>query len=264
MKRYIYMILVAALGLMASACEKESEGVTGQTNYFVLNGARTMFLSIGEEYVEPGYTPYEGASPVEVVITDAAGDVVSKVSTESAGFYTITYSNTSKEGFYLEQTRTVYVYDASVEASLAGTFKVDCDATLYNGDTFTDYAAYYKGLDNAQSPYVTDEISISFATVAGNIYSISDYFAGWYTSIRGRGGYYAENNGSSYATYFDMTGYIILNADMTLSMLSSKVRAWGDGLDYLQNGVFDPETGKLSYDVSYAGSILISPVMYKD
>lgn len=264
MKRYFILLFVAAFASFALSCQKvTTEGVTNITKFFTLNGAETIFLGIGQEYVEPGYTPYEGASDVKVEIRDAAGEVVDAVNTESAGFYTIYYSNTSAEGFPLTKTRNVYIYDDSIETSLKGSYKVDLDLTMYGSRTFADRLAYYKGLEDNTAPHCTDNYTIEIETVVGNIYSISDYFAGWYSYIRGRGPYYAATYGSSYLTYFDMAGFIVLNADMTLSMLTSKIRAWGDGLDYLENGVYDPETGTLSYDVLYASAIAISPVMVK-
>jgi hypothetical protein len=46
--------------------------------------------------------------------------------------------------------------------------------------------------------------------------------------------------------------------------MSSYIAGWGDSLDYLNDGVYDPETGTISYSVSYAGQIFMDIVLNKD
>ena len=95
-------------------------------------------------------------------------------------------------------------------------------------------------------------MGIKFTEYVPGIFYCNDLFGGWYEQIRGYGNSYA------------MTGYVCLNPDNTITLLSSYVKGWGDGLDYIDNGVYDPETGQISYNLSYAGSILIDVVLNKD
>ena len=252
MKKYIYTLLSVLMVVFASSCRKQSEGVTDITNYFQLYGANAMYLGVGDEFVDPGYQELWGGGTVVVTIEDMTGKQVDKVVTAEPGFYTLTYSVVNEQGLPFSMQRKVYIYDASVTETL-GTFKVDGEASFYynNGKTWAANAANYA----AQGRTVDDSPTITFKQVAGNIYSCNDLLGGWYTWVQGRGPLYAANYGNSYATYFDMTGYVTLNADMTLSLMSSNIRAWGDGLDFIDNSVYDPETRRLVYDWSYAGQI---------
>lgn len=262
MKKIIYILSIAVAVFVVGSCQKASADKTLETEYFTLNGDMAMYVEMGDPYVEPGYTPCEGASDVEVYIIDPNGSLVDEVDTSESGFYQIVYCNTSKEGFYFEKSRMVYVYDPTIEVDMAGGYSLDAKTSLFAGDTYLEYAQYYSDQSNfdpsvqawARAPFVTPSVSITISKVAGNIYSVSDLIGGWYTSIQGRGGYYVDlYQSGAYATYFDMTGNLILNADMSVTLLSSFISAWKDGLDYLKNGVYDPETKTLTYDTCYAG-----------
>lgn len=252
MKKYIYIILSVLLTGFAVSCQKTSAGMTEVISYFQMYGASTMYLGVGDEFVDPGYQELEGGGKVMTTVYDMNGEVVPAVDTSEPGFYTVTYSTTNDQGIYFEKSRVVYIYDASVTETL-GNFKVDGEASIYrnNGGTYAQNAAAYaeQGRTTDDSPIIT------FKQVVGNIYSVSDLLGGWYTSIQGRGPLYVANYGSSYADYFDMKGYVTLNADMTISLMSSTIRCWGDGLDYIDAAVYDPESKRITYDWSYAGSV---------
>lgn len=252
MKKYIFTFLSGLLAVFAVSCQKTSEGVTQVISYFQMYGASTIYLGVGDEYVDPGYQELEGGGKVTTTIYDMNDEIVPAVSTAVPGFYTITYSTVNDQGVYFEKSRMVYIYDASVTETL-GSFKVDGGASIYlnNGKTYSENAASYA----AQGRTTDDGPTITFKQVAGNIYSCSDLLGGWYTSIQGRGPLYVANYGSSYADYFDMKGFVTLNADMTVSLMSSTIRCWGDGLDFIKDAVYDPATKRLTYDWSYAGSV---------
>ena len=257
MKKYVFTILAALLAVFAVSCQKTSEGRTEIISYFQVNGARTMYLGVGDEFVDPGYQELEGGGTVTTTITDMYDEEVDEVSTAEPGFYTITYSTVNDQNLYFEQSRKVYVYDATVKETL-GSFVVDAEASYSynNGKTFADCVAGWQANPTASyHPYATNDYTIEFEQVVGNIYTVSDLLGGWYTYVQGRGPLYEANYGASYLTYFDMTGYVTLNADMTLTLMSSYIRCWGDGLDGIYNPVYDPETKRLVYDWQYAGSI---------
>jgi hypothetical protein len=75
------------------------------------------------------------------------------------------------------------------------------------------------------------------------------------------GGYYSL--GAGYGSTYAMTGYIMLNSDNTLSLISSYVSGWGDGLEDFFDGVYDPATGGLSWKSQYAGSDIFSVTLTK-
>lgn len=258
MKKYLLIFSIAVAALCAASCQKTSEGHTYIANYFQFNGEEKIYLAVGDEYTDAGVTEMEGGGKVVTKITDMNGKEVSAVSTDQPGFFDITYSTVNDQGWPFEKTRTVYIYDDTVTETL-GTFTVDCDASWCGNLTYTAACAVYA----AKYPTTTN-YTIQFTQVVGNIYSCSDLLGGWYTYIQGRGPYYAANLGSSYATYFDMTGYVTLNADMTVTLLSSKISAWGDSLDYLKNAVYDPATKTLTYDFSYASSVVGHVVMSQE
>ncbi len=256
MKKYLLIFSIAAAALFAASCQKTSEGHTYIANYFQFNGAEKIYLAVGDAYTDAGVTELEGGGKVVTTITDMNGEVVSAVSTATPGFYNITYSTVNDQGWPFSKTRTVYIYDDTVTETL-GTFTVDCDASTCGKSTYAEtvVARIEKGYP------ATTNYTIQFTQIAGNIYSCSDLLGGWYTYAQGRGPYYAAAYGSGYATYFDMTGYVTLNADMTMTVLSSYIRAWGDALDFIDNAVYDPATKTLTYDFSYASSQVVGHVV---
>lgn len=254
MKKYIFTILAAFLTVFAVSCQKTSADQTKVASYFQMLGASAMYLGVGDEFVDPGFVELEGGGKVTTTIYDASNEEVSSISTEEPTFYTIVYSTTNDQGFYFEKTRNVYVYDATITESLAGTFVVNGEESLFkDGHSFGEYAASYaeKGRTTTDAPEIT------FTQVAGNIYYCNDLLGGWYTWIQGRGGL---GYGS---TAFDMTGYVILNADMTVNHLSSLHNYWKDSLDDIQEGVYDPATKTLSYLWIYAGGEVAAFVKMK-
>jgi len=254
MKKYLLILSVAALSLFAASCEKTTEGVTEIISYFQMNGASSMYLGVGDTFEDPGYTELEGGGTVSTVITDMNGTVVDAVSTEAPGFFSIYYSTTNDQGLAFTKKRMVYIYDATVTETL-GKFTVDgdnsyylkvSDGSLVTNGTYAQWAGLYaSNYGRTTNPNPT----VEFKQVAGNIYTCSDLLGGWYAWIQGR---YMQYSG---AYQWAMTGYVTLNADMTLTLLSSYIDTWGDGLDWIDGSEYDPETGRLSYTWSYASQI---------
>lgn len=110
--------------------------------------------------------------------------------------------------------------------------------------TFSDRAAYYGN--------TTQCVGITFTEVAPGIYYVNDFLGGWYSQIRG------------YGVRYCMTGYISLNPDNTLTLQSSYIAGWGDGLDYIEDTACDPDAGTIQYSLSYAGQIFMDIVLNKD
>lgn len=251
MKKILFNILLC-LGLVALAsCEKKvtTEDPSTITYYvtFELNGDATMLVPINTPFTDPGVVATENGVDVNdhvvATITDPDGVVLSSISTAAPGLYTIDYSAVNADGFPASTSRTVIVYDPAVTASIAGTYSTDIDKTIYNGYPFSTWITA-KG-------YPGNSATVSFSEVAPGFFSCTDLLAGWYCQIRG------------YGAKYNMTGIVTLNSDNTLTLISSYVAGWGDGLDYIENAVYDPATGTITYDASYAGQIFISPVLVK-
>ncbi|MBO7589871.1 MAG: DUF5012 domain-containing protein [Bacteroidaceae bacterium] len=253
MKKILFNIMICT-GLVALAsCEKKvtTEDPSKVTHYvvFELQGDETMYVPVNSAFSDPGVSATENGVDVRdhviVTITNLiSGKTESSVNTKTPGAYSIDYSAANADGFSVSSSREVIVYDPAFPVSIAGTYATDMSSTKYGkaGKTFADYAPSY-GYEG--TPVVT------FSEIVPGFYSCSDLLGGWYCQIRG------------YGARYNMTGVVMLNANNTLTLVSSYVAGWGDGLDYLDKSNYDAATGILSYSVSYAGQIFISPVLVK-
>jgi hypothetical protein len=241
---YGLMLGMSVLGL--TSCSDDYEKTDSRLTYYVnleLQGDAMMLVPIGTSFTDPGVkATLAGADCQNRVLTLGADEV----DVNTVGFYDIEYSAVNDDGFSASVSRTVVVYDPSVTASIAGTYSTDMAASLYSKNklTFADRAANYGNTSAC--------VGIKFTEYVPGIFYCNDLLGGWYEQIRGYGGNYA------------MTGYVSLNPDNTISLLSSYIKGWGDGLDFIKDGVYDPETGKISYSLSYAGSIVMDIVLNKD
>ena len=253
MKKYILIVITAILALSVASCQKTSEGVTEIVNFFQLNGARTMFLGIGDDFTDPGYVEMEHGGTVETKIINMFGEEVEAVTTEDPGYFNIYYHTTNDQGVDLDMVRTVYIYDATVEETLSRgkIIPEECVFFVQNEETgeyepygtYAEYAPFYasKGYDT------TTDVTLAIKQVAGNIYTIDDAIGGWYAYIRGYGPAY------DWAYEFGFSGYFTLNADMTLSALSDFYSpAWGEATESFQ-GFYDPEAKKLTIISTWSG-----------
>ena len=251
MKKILFNIMICA-GLVALAsCEKKvtTEDPSTITYYvsFELNGDATMLVPINTAFKDPGVIATENGADVNdhvvVTITDPNGAALKSIPTTAPGLYTVDYSAVNADGFPASTSRTVIVYDPAVTASIAGTYATDIDQSIYNKNPFSAWIAA-KG-------YPGNSATVTFTEVAPGFFRCTDLLAGWYCQIRG------------YGSKYNMTGIVTLNADNTLTLIQSYIAGWGDSLDYIKNAVYDPETGIITYDSSYAGQIFISPVLVK-
>ncbi|MBQ6918604.1 MAG: DUF5012 domain-containing protein, partial [Prevotella sp.] len=151
------------------------------------------------------------------------------IDTNTAGLYTVTYSAVNADGFPASVNRTVAVCDPTITTDISGTWTTQAGTyRLYGGKTNTPFAGYTCKIQKA----------------APGIFSVSDFFAGYYDQ---RAGY-----GSSYAC----KGYLQLLADGTLVCLSNGVAGWGDALDEgTFSGAYDATTETIQWQCDYAGSM---------
>lgn len=224
MKRIIYLALVCTISLFYG-CEKDSQD-TSKLEYFVaydMKGNALELVELGTTYVDAGVLAYENGKDVTSSVVTTGLDVIN---TDAVGLYDITYSATNVNGYVTSVSRSVIVYDPSITVELDGEYQVA---------TGSNRTVIATGTPEAFSGY-----KIQLTELAPGVYKVSDFFGGYYDKRRGYG--------SSYA----MVGYINVKADNTIDLLSSHVTAWGDSLDQLTNGLYDPSTGIVSWSAQYA------------
>lgn len=241
MKNIKYLALGALVALSLTSCDKDTEGVTDVTYYPVITlEGSDVLLSLGESYVDPGYSADLGGEDVtsQVVVSD-------NIDTSSIGLYKVSYTVTNPDGFSATATRNVIVYDSSVTLDMEGSYDTDMTETKYGAakNPFSAYAASYGNTSQCTG--------IEFTKLAPGFYYCNDVFGGWYHQIRG------------YAERYCMTGYLSLSNDGSIDLVDSYVAGWGDSLDYLDGGYYDAENGVISYSLSYAGVIFMDIVLNK-
>ena len=133
----------------------------------------------------------------------------------------------------LQRQREVAVCDPSITTDIEGKYKVQSGS--------------YRDYNSAQEEFA--KYSVTIEKAAPGLFYISDLLGGYYDQGRGYGSQYA------------MTGYIQLLSDNTIKLLSSHVDGFGDSLDSMENGKYNPETGEISFDVAYAGQMTFHVVL---
>ena len=229
MKKIILSLMVFCSALMFWSCSEDSQDPSKVTYYitYTMNGDEVTTIPVGGTFDDPGVVAMEGE-------TDVTGSVKvsSNVDTENVGVYTVTYSATNVDGFDSSVSRTVVVYDPAITTSMAGTYTIDPSQSNRNGSAYSN------------------SFTVTLTELAAGVYQVSDFLGGWY------------DQGSGYGSSYAAIGYCTLNADNTITMLSSSVAGWGDSLTALNNASYDPATGTVTWDADYAG-MLFHVVMNK-
>ena len=225
MKKIIYSLFVCLLFVLVSCEDKTSYDVSKITYYvtYKMSGDQTLLVPVGTAYVDPGVKAMEGTKDVTSTMK-TTGTVNSSV----IGLYPITYSAVNADGFASSITRLVVVCDPTVTTDISGGYSLASGSyrkTLSSGAK-TSFSGY----------------SISLTKIAPGIFFVSDFL----------GGYYDQR--AAYGTSYAMTGYVKLNPDNTLALLSSKIAGWGDSLNSLVNATFNPGTKAIHWDATYANA----------
>lgn len=213
--KYIGVFLCALF--LFSACEKETEGISG-TIYFELLGEETTLVTLGTSYQEAGYkVTYRGQEVTKEI------EVSGTVDAQAVGLYPIEYSYVNQDGVKTTKVRTVIVSDPTVTVNIAGDY-LTIDGTMVGN---TKYPGF----------------KVTIKKIASGFFSVSDFF----------GGFYAQRAG--YGAIAACSGYIQTKNDNTITFLSSSIiGAWGDTISGLSNTSYDPETGIISWGAVYPGA----------
>jgi hypothetical protein len=226
MKKLIIFSFLA-VALMAGCNEKDiidnatQVGVSKITHYitYTLTGGSTVVFPKGSGYVDPGYVALEGTVDVTTKVT-VSGDV----NGNKVGLYTLTYTAVNADGFSSSTQRTVIIYDpAAPSTDISGNY-LSHVARISPGRTFTG-------------------LKVTIEKLAPGFFHVSDFI----------GGFYDQGANYKYGPAYAFSGYMQVNADNTLTLVSSFSSAWagqGDNgsLADFQNAIYNPGTNNLSWD----------------
>lgn len=231
---FIIMAFFLTVILFTSCHDVTTDGVTEITYYptFTLVDGSAIAVEVGQPFTDPGFVCMEGDTDISDKVK-----VSGSVDTNQLGVYTLTYSATNVDGFSGSVNRQVSVYNPAVTTDIAGS---------YTASDGTHRLTFSSGVTTAYSGY-----AVNIIKMAPGIFSVSDFFGGYYDK---RAGY-----GSAYA----MTGYISLNEDNSIDLLSSYVSGWSDGLDELDDASYDPASGTIEWGAVYAGSYSFNLILSK-
>ena len=234
MKKILFYTLLFCLASVGfTSCSDDEELTDSKITYYPemeIQGDKFTILPIGTPYVDKGCKgTLQGEDCTSGIVTEGVEDV----DHNTAGLYYVTYSYTNKDGYLTKAKRTVAVCDPSITTNIEGKYKVQSGSYRDNGSAQEEYAKY----------------SVTIRKDAPGLFYISDLLGGYYDQGRGYGSQYA------------MTGYIQLLSDNTIKLLSSHVDGFGDSLDSMENGKYNPETGEISFDVAYAGQMTFHVVL---
>ena len=227
-KNILFTMLFALCALVLTSCDKKSEGLSRVTYYpsITLDGDSYMVWEKGEAYVEPGYYSELNGEDVTSQVT-----VSGNVDVNKSGIYTLTYTTVKNEdGFDASASRTVVVLDSS--SPIEG-FYMNQATSNRNG---TAYGKNYEVLviDNGDGTVTVD-----------------DALGGWYCQRAG------------YGTKYAMSATIGVAADGTMTLISSFIPGWGDGLDSLE-GTFNAGSSTFNFVCVYAGSLTFTETWIKE
>jgi hypothetical protein len=224
MKNKIFFLTVLVLVISGlSSCKKETTaGFTKMTYYPTLEvlGDPVVIAPLGVSYVDAGVKAILQGEDVSSQVK-----VTSNVNSNVGGAYSVEYEITNADGYKRTASRIVYVADATPSLISTGEHTVLTGTNRLRAGVTTNYSGY----------------PILILQTSPGVFYISDFLGGYYDK---RAGY-----GSNYAC----TGKFRLNADNTLTLISSYVIGWGDSLSALTNASINPVTGKISWTAKYAG-----------
>jgi len=238
MKNILKTIAFLMMISLMTGCQKiTTEGFTNVTFYpsITILGDNPYTLEVGSTFTDPGIKVMEGDEDITAKAT-----ITGTVNKDQVDFYYITYSATNKDGFSKSAIRTVIVYNPESTTDISGNYSVNIDESyrIVNGTTtvikYSDMAGLYP-------PYGDfSDFTVDIDRVSPGFFSVNDFYGGYY--IAGRG----------YANIYMMGGYISVNPDNSIELISSRVPGWGDGLDYLIEAEYDPDTDTIKWGAGYA------------
>lgn len=227
MKKIIYSFILFCSMVSFIGCEEITTEDTSRLTYYVafeLKGDAIQLVTVNTPFVDPGVNAtLKGVDALDRV------EVSGSVDANTIGLYKVKYSAVNEDGYSTSISRTVIVCNPAITADMSGTYKVAAGSYRLRAGAKVSFSGY----------------PITVTKVAPGFFSVSDFFGGYY---------YPRLAASNYTVAYTATGYVALNADNTLSLLSSGVKGWGDALDGMDNAKYDPTAGTIYWESRYAGS----------
>jgi hypothetical protein len=119
MKLILYIVAISSCFLLFG-CAKEEDIISTDTQFghsritffpvLTLKGEKYVTVPVGGTYTEAGSTATEGSASITPATSGS-------VNTTTPGVYTLTYTATNKDGFAVNDTRTVAVYSTDATAA---------------------------------------------------------------------------------------------------------------------------------------------------
>lgn len=233
MKKNIFYALLMLLTTVTSFTSCDNDSSAGQTRitYYpvlTLNEGATMYVDKGSSFTDPGCKgELNGEDITSKIVTSGSVDA------SKSGVYTLSYSAVNEDGFSASVSRTVIVTDPN--DAHEGVFYTD-------EDSYRDYSGQ-KAYGDAYSVIIVSNND-------GESYHVYDLLGGWYSQRAG----YGDN--------YNMEGDVTFAEDGTMSLQSSYIAGWGDGLvDF--SGKFDAATGTYTWDAEYVSSMKFHVILEK-
>lgn len=218
MKRIIYSLFIFVTFVMISC-----EGVTTEDNSVIthyalleLDGATNIKLSVGDTYIESGYTATEGDVDItsKVVVTGS-------VDTSTPGLYVLTYSVSNEDGYSTSATRQILVVDPDSFAS-----------------------AYWGEVTSGTRHYTDTPVIIT--NQSGDLYEIDDLIGGFQWN--------GVNAGLDPPYDLHLEAILQLNADNSITLVSKGSWYFENVAVLLESGDYNPETGTVTLNLTYGGN----------
>ena len=251
MKNQIKSLLLCGLTIVSLSGCRDHEGTPTIQWYpmVTLEGDNPCNVEVGDtEWELPGFTAIntitgeDATDAVEIMYWDGINNkYVDAISLDSPGMYEVRYICNASEininpPYYA--TRTVYVYDPSVTETIAGEWKLNVEKSyeLYDGDE------YYFIDDYGDANSV-----ITIGQLLPGFFSDSDLLGGLYSTVINMDNRYSSYLATYGANCFRVTGFLSMDADGNISLLSwERYSGFFDGYS-MTGGTYDSSTETITY-----------------
>ena len=226
MKKYTIILIASALAVLTVSCKKESAGVTRITYYptITLQGDDPAIIKVGDAFTDPGFTAVMNGEDISSDVT-----VTSLIDNTTPGVYSVKYSTTNSDGIVASASRSVYVINPGNISNL-----------YYGHSRNASGTRNYPGCP-----------TLVLATSTPDVYFVDDLLAGYY--------YYGIYPGYEPTYDFHWEGYIKINTDNSISLVSSGDWLWYDPADTVV-GSYDPANGTFSWVCYGSVGVTLTPI----
>jgi hypothetical protein len=222
MKKIIYSLFIACLAFGFASCDKSTQD-TSKITYFVefkIQGDEIMLLEKGSTYNEPGVIATEGDDDISESI-----ETIGTIDSSTPGLYILEYRAKNVDGFASSTTRSVIVYEGTLSAT-------DISGTYTSATTLNTGSQQYSGG------------TVTISKVTDGIFNVSCLLGSWYL-VR-----YPGYNMAA-------PGIIQLSTDNTIVNYGGTQQYWQDEVTDGGGSYYDPSTGHVHLNSSYAGYTFI-------